>query len=293
MASVISASTTSATALNMSADTTGVLQLATGATPTTAVTIDTSQNVGIGTTSPFSAAGYKSLTINGSTTGILAIQANGSNSCYLYSDGSAFNIKGVQNIPMDFYTNDTQRMRIDSSGGVLIGTTTNTPGYKLYVKGGDGNQLILDNAGSTYTTMNYYNNGTNKLTSFWDNTTPRYYVVPAAGGGVYLAAGGTSWTASSDERVKDIIEPITDAANKVSTLRAVIGKYKTDEEGTRRAFLIAQDVHQVFPEAVDTANENEYGLRYQDTIPLLVAAIQEQQTIIQDLKARIETLEAK
>ena len=45
MASIISASTTSATALNLSGDTTGILQLATGATPTTAVTIDASQKV--------------------------------------------------------------------------------------------------------------------------------------------------------------------------------------------------------------------------------------------------------
>ncbi len=45
MASIISASTTSSTALNLSGDTTGILQLATGATPTTAVTIDASQNV--------------------------------------------------------------------------------------------------------------------------------------------------------------------------------------------------------------------------------------------------------
>lgn len=44
MASIISASTTSGTALNMTADTSGVLQIATGATPTTALTIDTSQN---------------------------------------------------------------------------------------------------------------------------------------------------------------------------------------------------------------------------------------------------------
>ena len=45
MASIISASTTSSTALNLSGDTTGILQIATGATPTTAVTIDASQNV--------------------------------------------------------------------------------------------------------------------------------------------------------------------------------------------------------------------------------------------------------
>jgi hypothetical protein len=44
MASIISAGTTAGTALNLSGDTTGILQLATGATPTTAVTIDASQN---------------------------------------------------------------------------------------------------------------------------------------------------------------------------------------------------------------------------------------------------------
>jgi len=51
MASIISAGTTSGTALNMTGDTSGVLQLATNGS-TTAVTVDASQNVGIGTTSP-------------------------------------------------------------------------------------------------------------------------------------------------------------------------------------------------------------------------------------------------
>lgn len=51
MASIISAGTTSGTALNMAGDTSGVLQLATNGS-TTAITIDTSQNVGIGTASP-------------------------------------------------------------------------------------------------------------------------------------------------------------------------------------------------------------------------------------------------
>jgi hypothetical protein len=307
MASIISAGTTSGTALNMAGDTSGVLQLATNGT-TTALTIDTSQNVGIGTASPVNklnvansgvpAAGfYRDLDVTVVGTAGQRIEFGARNGS-TFTPGAG--ITGSLDNPattggLEFLTRSsstlTERMRIDSSGGVLIGTTTNTPSYKLYVKGGDGNQLILDNAGSTYTTMNYYNNGTNKLTSFWDNSTPRYYIVPAAGGGVYLAAGGTSWTSASDERVKDIIEPITDAANKVSTLRAVIGKYKTDEEGVRRSFLIAQDVEAVLPEAVDTTNTNEYGLRYTDVIPLLVAAIQEQQTIINDLTARITALE--
>ena len=64
--STISASTTSTTAYKVTADTTGALVLQTGATPTTAVTIDTSQNVGIGTSSPSS---YGLLSVVSSTAG--------------------------------------------------------------------------------------------------------------------------------------------------------------------------------------------------------------------------------
>ena len=114
---------------------------------------------------------------------------------------------------------------------------------------------------------------------------PRIYIVSSTNG-VYLAVNGTSWASASDERMKDIIEPITDAANKVSTLRAVIGKYKTDEEGTRRSFLIAQDIQAVLPEAVDATDLEKLGVQYTDVIPLLVAAIKE-------LKAEIDILKGQ
>ena len=126
-----------------------------------------------------------------------------------------------------------------------------------------------------------------------------YTVAAGAGasGGVSLTSGATSWASASDERLKDIIEPITDAANKVSQLRAVIGKYKTDEEGTRRPFLIAQDVQAVLPEAVTEGrnskdDETEYlQVAYTEVIPLLVAAIKEQQALITTLTTRVTALE--
>ena len=125
--------------------------------------------------------------------------------------------------------------------------------------------------------------------------------------GVQLTNGATAWAAYSDERMKDIIEPITDAAAKVSTLRAVIGKYKTDEDGIRRPMLIAQDVQAVLPEAVtETAympnqgdltkpavTEQRLALAYTEVIPLLVAAIKEQQETITSLTSRINALEGK
>ena len=89
MASVISAGTTSTTALNLSGDTTGVLQLQTNGT-TAAMTIDTSQNVGIGAT-PSAWSAYKGLniglnaTLAGSTGGSVALLSTNA-----YFDGSSY-----------------------------------------------------------------------------------------------------------------------------------------------------------------------------------------------------------
>jgi hypothetical protein len=73
----------------------------------------------------------------------------------------------------------------------------------------------------------------------------------------------------------------------------VIGKYKTDSEGTRRSFLIAQDVQAVLPEAVDASNPDALSLRYTEIIPLLTAAIQEQQAIIVSMREELDALKTK
>jgi hypothetical protein len=112
-------------------------------------------------------------------------------------------------------------------------------------------------------------------------------VVAGGSGGVQLSSGGTSWAAISDETAKTDLVPIADGLDKVSTLRAVTGRYETDEEGVSRSFLIAQDVQAVLPEAVVVDSETEkLLLSYTDVIPLLVSALH-------DAKDRIEVLEAE
>ena len=170
------------------------------------------------------------------------------------------------NYPVAFYAGATEKMRINSSGNLLVGTTSNP-----------GGRFVCADTTGTYT----WHFGT-------INTLSNYYIVRTSDGvGAYLGYGSTSWAAASDERVKDIIEPITHAAAKVDSLRAVIGKYKTDAANTRRAFLIAQDVQAVLPEAVDASNPDSLGVQYTDTIPLLVAAIKELHAEIQSLKAKV------
>jgi hypothetical protein len=179
----------------------------------------------------------------------------------------------------------TEAARIDSSGNLLVGTTSNATTSRAVFRNTQ-NVLALDNSGGQYTTMTFCNNNTATAYVYYDNTNSRLYVQTGGSGGVYLAATGTSWTAVSDERVKDIIEPIENATDKLAGWRTVIGKYKTDKDGVRRSFLIAQDILKTFPEAVDATKPDEYGVNYQDTIPVLVAAIQE-------LTTRLAALENK
>jgi hypothetical protein len=110
--------------------------------------------------------------------------------------------------------------------------------------------------------------------------------VAGGSGGVDLTEGATSWAAVSDvrEKVESDFEPITDALTKVAQLRSVIGRYIVDSPDRRRAFLIGQDVQAVLPEAVTEGPDGVLSLAYTETIPLLVAALNES-------SARIEALE--
>jgi hypothetical protein len=248
MASIISAGTTSGTALNMAGDTSGVLELATNGS-TTAITIDTSQRAAFvaGT------AALPAITTTGDTdTGIF----------FPAADTIAFAEGGVE------------AARFDSSGNLLVGTTS-TASY-----GAGIGRLYLSASGA-----NWQVGPTSAFANF--------YVKAGSGFGVGMTTTATSWSSDSDERKKTTIIPFTNAAEKVCSLRAGTGRYLTDEESMSRSFLIAQDVQAVLPEAVDVGEDEQQSLmlRYTDLIPLLTAAIQEQQTIINDLTARVTALE--
>ena len=191
-------------------------------------------------------------------------------------------------------TSYAERMRIDSSGNVGIGIST--PQGKLHV---------VDNNDRTATTGQFTITGNGYQAPHWLDATAYYigqnsqsrdvriYSGNNTAVGVRLTPNNNAWQTYSDERMKDIIEPIENAAQKVSTLRTVIGKYKTDEADTRRVFMIAQDVQAVLPEAVTTDAEGMLGMAYDHIVPLLTAAIKEQQALITQLQADVAALKAK
>ena len=226
---------------------------------------------GAASTNDYSGIGF-STTNQGAPTAKIAAYFSGAGSYLQFGTSNSY-ISGVTNTAMT----------LDYNGNLLVGTTSST-GYRLSLESAD-NQYTMRNSGAT----------AGKRWRFSCDTNNTVYIINQNSAGVYIGDGSSSWSGLSDERAKDIIEPIQDAANKVCQLRAVIGKYKIDDEGTRRSFLIAQDVQSVLPEAVSVANQEtgHLGLSYTDVIPLLVAALQEAVAKIDTLEARIATLEAK
>ena len=105
--------------------------------PTERLRIDSSGNVGIGTSSPINSANFNTLSIgNGTSTGgQLALKSSGNQDFYLWHDANGVNIYNQSATSQIFYTGAAERMRIDSSGNVGIGE--DNPEAPLHVGSAD------------------------------------------------------------------------------------------------------------------------------------------------------------
>jgi hypothetical protein len=279
---------------------------------TTQMTLDTSGNLLVGTTS--NPGSYRMEVYGDAHFGLgsenrgIYLGPNGFTASLRYNSDGSLDIAPRSGYSIKFLseTGGSERARIDGSGQFMVGATSSSA--KFLVAGNTGNLGVFTTSGfdSTCQVMIQGSNNANRDASL-------YLEMPGLnGGGMYLhratntlrvwiggnssgvslAPNATSWGTFSDERLKDIIEPIENAAEKVSSLRAVIGRYKTDEPEKRRTFLIAQDVKAVLPEAVyqNSEEDDTLSLAYTDTIPLLVAAIKELKAELDSVKSELATI---
>jgi len=259
--------------------------------------IDSSGNVGIGTSSPSSFGKLASVSGDNATTFAAVgatnmLRVQGYNSTYVGTLIEAVNLAQNANTPLfingsqlKFATNGTERARIDSSGNLLVGTTTDnvaTAGFR-----------VINAASDPYLDMSRTGSASARMIGFYRNSSGSLV------GQITTTSTATTYTTSSDYRLKHDIQPMTGALAKVAALKPCTYKWKAD--GSDGEGFIAHELAEVIPEAVsgekDAVNEDgsikPQGIDTSFLVATLTAALQEQQQMIEELKAKVAALEAK
>jgi len=257
--------------------------------------IDSSGNVGIGTTSPTTKVSIVTPTSNA------GLNVNdGTVNTILYNTSSTTGSLGTTtNHPMAFYTNNTERMRIDSAGALIVGGTSTNPISTRT----DGISIGTPTGFST-------SRGSSNWAMGVSSTSGNHIVFYTDDGTAYISAGTissngstTSYNATSDYRLKDNVQPLTNALNRITQLRPVTWTWKEGHGGTRPNCegFIAHELQSILPVAVTgekdamdkDGNPIYQGIDTSFLVATLTAAIQEQQSLIQSLTTRITALENK
>ena len=168
-----------------------------------------------------------------------------------------------------------EKMRISSGGDVLIGTTTS-----FSLASHDPNVISSQSFGVT--------NGSTSSTFGLDRIhfdSANYFVLNQGAIGVKLVNGSTAWAAQSDESLKENIKPLENVLDKIKNYRCVEYNLKAEKIDKKIGF-IAQDWEQDFDAIVDKDADGILSMKYTETIPVLLKAIQE-------LSAKLEALECQ
>jgi Chaperone of endosialidase len=285
MASTINA-LTSGGGVAIAGDTSGQLQLQTN-NGVTAVTVDASQNVGIGTSSPSNkltistnansqqwtqilntnagSSATGGLLFGNDGSGAQATMFVGSSAYSSYGGASSLNLGTFGGGPVTFLTSATERMRIDSSGNLLINNTSSSTINTGILVNKDPGEIIIGHPSGTVSTWGY-------MGFRYANTT--------IGSVTQVGTTAVLYNTTSDYRLKTDVEPIKNALTTIEALNPVTFTWV---DGRKDDGFIAHEIQSVIPNCVTGEKDaiNEDGTpKYQQldnsgVIPFLVKAIQE------------------
>jgi hypothetical protein len=268
-------------------------------------------NVGINTTSP-----AQKLDIQGDGVRLRLSTASSPATYYFdieskYDSADTINFYGTAGNNLLKYIYNTNALNLQPAGG-SVGIGTTTPGEKLHVVGGN---IKVNNGYAAYFGDSANNNGgriyvastTNDFYINQANNSPLYFATNNAikatilGNGDFgindtspsykLDVDGTiratgDVIAFSDARVKENVQTIENALDKVVSLRGVTYTRNDSEDKSEKVGVIAQEVLEILPEVVQQDDKGNYSVAYGNIVGVLIEAIKE-------LKAEIDILKNK
>jgi hypothetical protein len=289
---------------------------------TTKAIIDSSGNVGIGTSSPTAplhvayssnsytelakfrntntgTGGYCVLTFgqsaSGSATGIIGTGASAAGNTAFQN---TFAVGTQSNHPFTFITNDAERARITSGGDFLVGTTSNPGDYKIRASSSaSGAAISTSSTTATVLDLQPNSDGTGQVAVV-------VYSQSAAAERLKIFSNGNvqntnnSYGALSDIKIKENIVDATPKLEKLNQVRVVNFNIIGSEQ--KQIGVVAQELEQIFPSMVDEspdrdAEGNNLGtttksVKYSVFVPMLIKAIQELKAELDTVKAELATL---
>jgi hypothetical protein len=256
--------------------------------------INTGGNVGIGTASPLTVAGYTALTIRNTTNGGICQVRDNSVDLRIQTQGTSVGSVGTySNHPVVFMANSEERMRLLAEGSLLVGQTVgqvfatdNTDGVELNPAGWIGasrrfaEAMFLRRRDNNGPVVLFYRNNANV-------------------GSIAVDTNNTGYNTSSDYRLKDNPQLITNGLATINQIKPVTFTWKSD--GSSGEGFIAHELQQVVPravtgekDAVDSEGKPQYqGVDASKLVPFLVSAIQELKTKVESLEAEITQLKTQ
>jgi hypothetical protein len=253
-------------------------------------------NVGIGTSSPSQRLHVSGAQITvptaGWTSGQVAYSYLGdTNNGISATNGGNTDIFGFNGVTFSSTGFGGEKMRIDSSGNLLVGTTTSVSGERFTAQvSGVVNCIVAHNPTSA----------TSGHTLFYGRAdgADRFYVL----GNGDVQNANNSYGAISDVKLKENVVDATPKLDKLMGVRVVNYNLKNDP-GLKQLGVVAQELETVFPGMVEEipdrdaegglTGETTKSVKYSVFVPMLIKALQEANEKIDTLAARVAQLEGK
>ena len=272
--------TDSNTGINFASDT---VNINTGGI--TRAKVDSAGNLGLGTSSPTAASGettlnifaneYPELHLTSSVTGTAATDG----SIFTLNNDNSTVIRNQENSYIRFDTNGSnERMRIDSSGNVLVGTTSTTINTSNFGIGAFANNNFSVSANVT---------GASTVVRMGGNQG----LVKVQGDGDLFNTNNT-YGQVSDETLKQDIVDAGSQWNDIKNLRVRKFRFKDNPTGVLQIGVVAQETEKVSAGLVQEDDEGIKSVKYSVLYMKAIKALQEAQARIETLETKVAALEA-